>query len=68
MAQRYTHPVALERMAAGNCPECGETPGNHSASVQFWVRPAGCSLIPAGVRERIEQYQEDLTTRKENQP
>ena len=23
MTQKYTHPVAIERMAAGKCPECG---------------------------------------------
>ena len=54
-AQRYTSPVACERMAAGNCPECGEPPSAHTG----W---GGCSLTDGGVAGRIAQYQADQET------
>lgn len=58
MAQRYTHPVALSRMAIGMCPECGELPDEHSQVREFWLR-SGCDLLPDGVTERINQYRAD---------
>ena len=57
-AQRYTSPVARERMAAGTCPECGESAEAHSGDPRFWI-PRACSLLPHGVTERIAQYQAD---------
>jgi hypothetical protein len=58
MAQRYRDPTALERMEAGNCPECGKPAESHSDRVEFWQRH-GCNLLPEGVAERIEQYRID---------
>lgn len=57
-AQRYTSPAALERMAAGNCPECGQSAEAHSGDPRFWI-PRDCDLLPHGVTERIEQYRVD---------
>lgn len=60
MAQRYQSPVALERMAANLCPECGEPADAHSPNPLFWQRdPLGCSLLPEGVRDRIAQAAAD---------
>lgn len=59
-AQTYTAPVAIERMRAGNCPECGSTPESHTDDVHFWIpRSHDCSLLPHGVVERID-YQRQL--------
>lgn len=58
MAQRYTDPTALERMADNLCPECGMPGSSHSTSSLFWER-YGCSLRPDGVADRIAQYEED---------
>ena len=58
MAQRYADPLARERMAAGNCPECGEPPGAHLNDPRFWI-PRRCDLLPHGVTERIEQYEHE---------
>jgi len=52
--QRYTQPLAQKRMAAGNCPECGEPPGAHTG----WGGP-GCSLTDNGVAGRIAQFYAD---------
>lgn len=60
MAQRYTSPVAHERMAKRMCPECGEPPEAHSTERRFWMRdPLSCSLRPDGVTDRINQYRLD---------
>ena len=59
MAQRYHSPVAHERMANNLCPECGLPAAVHSGDIRFWVRPSGCSLLPYGVTERIEQFKAD---------
>lgn len=59
MAQRYSHPTALERMAEGNCPECGLTPQSHLSDSRFWV-PRLCDLTDYGVTNRIAQYLQDL--------
>lgn len=57
MTQEYKHPLARERMANGLCPECGGTPDGHAPFREFWLRPPGCDLLPAGVTERVEHYQ-----------
>lgn len=54
-AQRYTHPVACERMSNDQCPECGTGVEEHSG----WGGP-GCTLTDNGVAERIHQYRQDL--------
>lgn len=53
--QRYTDPVALERMSKQLCPECGYTVSAHTG----WGGP-GCSLTDNGVASRIYQYEQDL--------
>lgn len=55
MTQRYTHPVALERMSHNLCPECGGPPLMHSGDLRFWI-PRSCDLTPVGVEERIAQH------------
>lgn len=62
MAQRYTHPTALERMDSGLCPECGEAEEQHLNDPRFWM-PRRCDLLPRGVRERIEQRRSDRADR-----
>jgi hypothetical protein len=52
--QRYTHPLALERMSRGECPECGNGIEYHSG----WGGPA-CTLTDNGVALRIHQYEQD---------
>jgi hypothetical protein len=60
MAQRYPAGICHERMAADACPECGKPAEQHSSSLYFWERGFGqCDLLPAGVRERIDQYRTD---------
>ncbi len=55
MAQAYAHhPVALERMAKGLCPECGHLPSAHDG----WGGPA-CSLTDNGVAQRLHAYRKD---------
>lgn len=58
MAQRYENPIALARMEAGHCPECGNLPSSHDG----WGGP-GCSLTDNGVAQRIHQYQQDEAVR-----
>lgn len=53
-AQRYTSTVALERLALGNCPECGEPASSHGG-----LGGHGCGLTDNGVAARVAQYQED---------
>ena len=65
MAQRYTSQIAQGRMAAGNCPECGEKPAQHLSDSRFWI-PRNCSLLPHGVTERIGQYRADRAARDSN--
>ena len=65
-AQRYTSPVACERMAAGNCPECGEPAEAHINDPRFWI-PRQCDLLPHGVTERIAQYQADQAEPEETE-
>lgn len=58
--QRYGSPLAHARMAQGLCPECGKAARMHSGDPRFWVRdPLGCSLLPRGVIERVNQYRAD---------
>jgi hypothetical protein len=59
MSQRYSAPVALERMRLGNCPECGAAPDDHSHAIEFWLRPGGCDLLPIGVTDRIARFEQD---------
>lgn len=59
LAQRYDHPTARERMASGRCPECGEHDFAHSSDPRFWI-PRRCDLLPAGVTERIGQYDAEV--------
>ena len=56
-AQRYSSPLAQERMAAGNCPECGKPINAHSG----WGLGTGsvCTLTDNGVAARIAQFQAD---------
>jgi uncharacterized Zn finger protein (UPF0148 family) len=63
-AQRYTDPVARQRMAAGRCPECGREMFEHTG----WGGPAGCSLTDNGVAERIAQYQADQAGTADGRP
>lgn len=64
-AQRYTNPVALERMKAGKCPECGEPVDAHGG-----LGGARCSLTDNGVAQRIYQYEQDqqASATKESRP
>lgn len=62
MAQRYTDPTALERLAAGLCPECGGKADQHAPFREFWLRPPGCDLRPDGVLDRIAQWNADRPT------
>ncbi len=55
MAQRYTSELALERMAEGLCPECGESPSGHAS----WAGRQGCKLLEAGVTRRIARFRKD---------
>lgn len=58
MAQRYHDDTSHRRMAAENCPECGEPASEHVNDNRFWI-PRRCDLLPHGVTERIEQHQAD---------
>lgn len=60
-SQRYADPTALGRMKSGLCPECGQSVGYHSDDSRFWIGRA-CSLTATGVRDRVAQYREDLST------
>jgi tRNA(Ile2) C34 agmatinyltransferase TiaS len=54
-AQTYKHPLALARLRAGTCPECGGTVESHGNDNRFWMPGnQGCSLLERGVRERID--------------
>jgi hypothetical protein len=54
--QRYTDdPVALERLSAGQCPECGRPVDEHGGA----GGPYGCTLTDTGVAGRIYQYNLD---------
>jgi hypothetical protein len=57
-AQRYSSPVALERMEQGRCPECGCYPSDHSG----WGT-GRCSLTDSGAAARIGQYRKDKEER-----
>jgi hypothetical protein len=57
MTQRYTQPLALQRMDEGKCPECGNSLDVHGG----WGGP-GCSLTDNGVASRISAYEKDKTT------
>lgn len=63
MAQRYSDSLSRLRMARGDCPECGERAEAHSQRTEFWLR-WGCSLLPAGVLDRIRQFREDESATK----
>jgi len=52
--QRYTNPIALQRMAEGNCPECGQPEKLHGG----WGL-GSCSLTDTGVAARINQFEID---------
>lgn len=60
--ERYTQPLALERMSEGRCPECGDLPGQHINHNAFWAGPIDCFLREDGVRNRIDQYLSDLAS------
>lgn len=53
--QRYTGPVAVERLSRGDCPECGHTTGAHDGA----GGPNGCTLTDTGVAGRVRQYRLD---------
>lgn len=65
MAQRYESPLALERMSANKCPECGHALPTHTSDTRFWI-PRTCDLTPAGVKDRIARYENDLIEAKES--
>jgi hypothetical protein len=50
MAQRYTNPIALDRMKDGLCPECARAPEQHTGPM------SDCTLTEHGVHERIMQW------------
>lgn len=54
MTQTYTDLLARERMANGLCPECGQTPDNHTG----WGVDT-CLLTDNGVVQRIAQYKKE---------
>ena len=58
MAQRYTQPLALDRMKQGLCPECGLPPDTHLDDPRFWI-PRDCDLLRDGVADRLAQYQRE---------
>jgi hypothetical protein len=53
--QRYTDPVAVARLKAARCPECGHGIGMHDG----WGGPDGCTLTDTGVAGRIHQFNQD---------
>ena len=55
MAQKYKSETARARMAAGTCPECGQPPGRHLESPEFWL-PRDCDLTVTGVVDRITAF------------
>jgi hypothetical protein len=55
MAQGYIDPIAVERMRAGNCPECGRPGGEHDGA----GGPGWCSLTDWGVAGRVA-HQRDV--------
>lgn len=59
-AQRYKTVLAHQRMESGLCPECGLEVETHTPDIRFWI-PRQCSLTPAGVQDRIEQYRADVS-------
>jgi hypothetical protein len=59
MAQRYSTPTDRGRMANGLCPECGESSREHIDDPRFWI-PRRCDLTPAGVVDRINQYERPI--------
>lgn len=62
-AQTYTHPIAIDRMRAGTCPECGGAPRAHGNDTRFWAPVnQSCSLMERGVVERIEHQLDELST------
>jgi hypothetical protein len=52
--QRYTDPIAQQRMSKGLCPECGR-PGDEHSGWGF----GSCLLTDTGVAGRIWQYRQD---------
>ena len=62
--QTYTDPRAIERMANGLCPECGqpERPDHDGWGGR------NCGLTDHGVATRIYQFQHDQSTTTEETP
>lgn len=58
MAQKYTSPVARDRMAKGKCPECGATVGMHDGL----GGPFLCTLTDTGVAQRIAEFNKGKET------
>lgn len=60
--QRYSSPLAHQRMSDGTCPECGHRAEAHSDDPRFWIPRGvtGCSLLTHGVTDRIAAYLADL--------
>jgi len=59
MTQMYSNPTARTRMSEGQCPECGQDPGRHLDSPEFWL-PRACDLTRAGVVDRLAAFNADL--------
>jgi len=59
-AQSYADPIARKWMAGGRCPECGQSPRQHSNDSRFWI-PRACSLLERGVLDRIAQYDSEVS-------
>ena len=55
MTQRYTGSIALGRLAAGTCPECGFPVDQHDGA----GGPMWCTLTDGGVTDRLAAYRDD---------
>jgi len=55
MTQRYTNPISLQRLAEGNCPECGFAEDQHDGH----GGPLWCTLTDNGVAQRLAAYRAD---------
>jgi hypothetical protein len=60
-AQRYSSPVALERMEQGRCPQCGYLPEEHYRGKGDQV--AFCPLDVTAVDALVDQYRKDKEER-----
>lgn len=62
MTQTYSSEQARSRMAAGNCPECGNPPEQHPSQSISMLYAGVCGfggLLREGVEDRIAQYRRE---------